>query len=142
MCTVLLLADPVYYLLDMVRGRYEYPELRDTAIALAKRYNPFAILIEDAWTGTALAQELKRAGLYPVHLIPVQHDKIGRMYGQTGKFERGFVHFPKDAPFMPELEKELLTFPQSKTDDIVDSISQALAFDQWGYDLTLSWVDD
>ncbi len=141
-CTVWLLADTVYYLLDMVRGRYEYPELRDTAIALAKRYNPFAILIEDASTGTALAQELKLAGLYPAHLIPIQHDKIGRMYVQTGKFERGFVYFPKDAPFMPELEKELLTFPQSKTDDIVDSISQALAFDQWGYDETLSCVDD
>lgn len=62
------------------------------------------------------------------------------MYVQQGKFEAGRVQFPKDAPFMPEVEKELLSFPQGKTDDIVDSISQALAFENWGYDSTLSWV--
>jgi predicted phage terminase large subunit-like protein len=139
-CTVWLLADKVYYLLDMVRGRFEYPQLRDTAIALAERYKPFAILIEDASTGTALAQELKQAGRYPVRLIPVHHDKIGRLYVQQGKFERGQVLFPKDQPFVSEVEKELLSFPQGKTDDIVDSISQALAFENWGYDSTLSWV--
>jgi predicted phage terminase large subunit-like protein len=139
-CTVWLLADKVYYLLDMVRGRYEYPELRDTAIALAERYKPFSILIEDASTGTALAQELKQAGLFPVRLIPVHHDKRGRLYVSQGKFERGQVQFPMGQPFMSEVEKELLSFPQGKTDDIVDSISQALAFDDWGYDDTLSWV--
>jgi phage terminase large subunit-like protein len=37
------------------------------------------------------------------------------------------VFFPKNAPFLPELEAELLTFPQGKTDDQVDSISQALS---------------
>ncbi|HEX5845376.1 MAG TPA: FAD-dependent oxidoreductase [Rhodoplanes sp.] len=31
--------------------------------------------------------------------------------------------FPKGAPFLPELEAELLAFPQGKTDDQVDSIS-------------------
>jgi predicted phage terminase large subunit-like protein len=139
-CTVWLMADKVYYLMDMVRGRFEYPQLRDTAIALAERYKPFAILIEDASTGTALAQELKQAGLYPVRLIPIHHDKIGRLYVQQGKFERGLVQFPIGQPFMSEVEKELLSFPQGKTDDIVDSISQALAFDDWGYDDTLSWV--
>jgi hypothetical protein len=35
--------------------------------------------------------------------------------------------FPKNAPFLPELEAELLTFPQGKTDDQVDSITQALS---------------
>ena len=140
--TVWLLADKVYYLLDMVRGRYEYWELRDIAKALADRYKPFAILIEDASTGTALAQELKREGRYPIRLIPIHHDKIGRVYVQQGKFEAGRVQFPKDAPFMPEVEKELLSFPQGKTDDIVDSISQALAFENWGYDSTLSWVSN
>lgn len=47
--------------------------------------------------------------------------------------------FPKGALFLPELEAELLTFPQGKTDDQVDSISQALSF-TLGYDTTMSWV--
>jgi predicted phage terminase large subunit-like protein len=139
-CTVWLLANSVYYLLDVIRERYEYPALRDAAIALAARYDPFAILIEDASTGAALAQELNAAGNYPVHLIPAHRDKIARMFIQTGKFARGAVQFPQGAPFLPELEKELLSFPQGRTDDIVDSISQALAFEEWGYDSTLSWV--
>ena len=45
------------------------------------------------------------------------------------------MHFPKGAAFLPGLEAELLTFPQSKTDDQVDSISQALAYKGSSYTL-------
>ena len=52
-----------------------------------------------------------------------------RAEAQEGaKFEAGRVYFPRNAPFLPELEAELLTFPQGKHDDQVDSITQALAF--------------
>jgi hypothetical protein len=40
---------------------------------------------------------------------------------------------------LPELEAELPAFPQGKTDDQVDSISQALSHKR-GYDSTMSWV--
>jgi hypothetical protein len=46
-CTTWLLVDEHFYLLDLTRGRYEYPQLRDTALALAERYKPSKILIED-----------------------------------------------------------------------------------------------
>ena len=59
-CTTWLLEDNYYYLLDLTRGRFEYPQLRDTAIALAQRFEPQTILIEDASTGISLAQELQR----------------------------------------------------------------------------------
>ena len=72
--------------------------------------------------------------------MPIERDKIGRLYVQQAKFEAGMVLFPRTAKFLAEVESELLTFPQAKTDDIVDSISQALAFKTWGYDTTLSWV--
>jgi predicted phage terminase large subunit-like protein len=138
-CTVWLIVGKVFYLLDLVRGRFEYPRLRDTAITLADRYKPYAILIEDASTGTALAQELKGLGRYPVRLVPIERDKIGRMYVQQGKFEAGLVQFPKDQPFMSVLLPELFSFPKGKHDDQVDSISQALAFKP-GYDSTYSWL--
>jgi phage terminase large subunit-like protein len=60
--------------------------------------------------------------------MPVRLNKVDRLFEQQGKFSSGRVHFPKDAPFLPELLKELLSFPQSKTTDQVDSISQALAY--------------
>lgn len=139
-CTAWMLADNHYYLLDMVRGRYEYPQLREMAILLANKWKPYRILIEDASTGIALAQELKRAGTYATRAVPVERDKIGRVYVQQHKFEAGLVLFPKNTPFMVDVEAELLTFPQGKTDDIVDSITQALAHNTSGYDSTMSWV--
>ena len=127
-CTTWLLHDKNYYLLDLVRGRFDYPTLRRTALALAERYDPHTILIEDASTGIALAQELKQIQHRVVKPIPVERDKVGRLFVEQQKFEAGLVHFPKGAAFLPGLEAEVLTFPQSKTDDQVDSITQALDF--------------
>jgi predicted phage terminase large subunit-like protein len=61
-------------------------------------------------------------------LIPVERDKTTRLYLQQAKFEAGQVFFPKNAPYLLELERELLSFPRGKNDDQVDSISQALAW--------------
>ena len=109
---------------------------------MRKRFKPHTILIEDASTGIALAQELREAGTYAVKPIAVERDKVGRLYVQQAKFEAGLVLFPKGASFLPALEAELLAFPQAKTDDQVDSISQALAYKSSGYDSTMSWVSD
>lgn len=128
-CTTWLLHDKHFYLLDLVRGRYEYPHLRSSALALAERYKPDSILIEDASTGIALAQELHRALHIPVNPVRAERDKEGRLYVHQAKFEAGLVHFPRGAAFLPELEAELLAFPQAKTDDQVDSISQALSYE-------------
>jgi predicted phage terminase large subunit-like protein len=139
-CTTWMLVGNCYYLIDLTRGRYEYPRLKEIAIALAQKHKPNYVLIEDASTGTALAQELKSAHFGgTVRLVPIERDKIGRVYVNQAKFEAGLVLFPKGAPFMPELEAELLAFPQGKTDDQVDSISQALSHKR-GYDSTMSWV--
>jgi predicted phage terminase large subunit-like protein len=139
-CTTWMLADNHYYLIDLTRGRYEYPRLKETAVALAQKHRPNCVLIEDASTGTALAQELKRVYFGgSVRLVPVERDKIGRLYVNQAKFEAGLVIFPKGARFLPELEAELLVFPQGKTDDQVDSITQALSH-RSGYDTTLRWV--
>lgn len=138
-CTTWMKVDKYFYLLDMTRGRYEYPRLREVAIALADRFKPNRIMIEDASTGTALTQELKKAGTYSVKAVPIEHDKVGRLYVQQAKFEAGLVLFPRGATFLGELEAELLTFPHARHDDIVDSISQALAYKP-AYDSTMSWV--
>ena len=94
-CTTWLLHDKHYYLMDLIRGRYEYPRLRDTAIALAERFQPDIILIEEASTGIALAQELRSNIRRTIKPIPVDRDKVGRLYVQQQKFEAGRVLFPK-----------------------------------------------
>lgn len=140
-CTTWLVVDKRdYYLLDLVRGRYQYPRLREIALALAAKYDPTAILIEDTSAGTALAQELQQLGRYRVRAVPVERDKQTRLYVQTAKLEAGLVHFPRNAPYLRELESELLSFPQGKFDDQVDSITQALAWKVSGYDTSMKWV--
>jgi predicted phage terminase large subunit-like protein len=139
-CTTWLVLEGNYYLLDLVRDRYEFPRLRDTATELARRFKPDQILIEDASTGIALAQELRKTGDFCVNPIKAAQDKIGRVYVQQGKFAAGRVWFPKGAPFLPTLKAELLSFPFGRTDDQVDSISQALAYDGTSFDTTYRWV--
>jgi phage terminase large subunit-like protein len=61
-CTTWLLDEKKYYLLNVYRERLNYPRLREAAIALAKQYEPTAVLIEDTSAGSALAQELVGMG--------------------------------------------------------------------------------
>ena len=124
-CTTWLFQDRLYYLLHVERGRYDYPELKKRAQALAQQYNPTKLLIEDTGTGSALVQEL-RLELSAIAVKPTA-DKIARMSAESAKFEAGLVYFPKHAPWLADLEAELFSFPGSRHDDQVDSISQALA---------------
>ena len=134
-CTTWLVQGRDYYLLDVVRQKLTYPALRDMAIALAERHKPRHILIEDAMTGSALADELKSKFLSAVERIKPEGDKQVRLYVQQTKFEQGHVWFPKQAPWLRVLLDELLSFPESRHSDQADSVSQALAFQGNGYNL-------
>jgi predicted phage terminase large subunit-like protein len=138
-CTTWLVHENKYYLVDALRGRFDYPTLKARVIAHAKVHKPYRILIEDTGVGTALVQELKGA-LFSAIPVKPEHDKVTRMSIQSGKFESGQVLFPKQASWLADLESELFAFPHGRHDDQVDSISQALAHGRSGYDSTFSWV--
>jgi predicted phage terminase large subunit-like protein len=125
-CTTWLFQDAQYYLLHVHRGRYDYPELKRRALLLAEQHRPTKILIEDTGTGTALAQELRRSGR-PAIAVKPEGDKVARMSVQSAKFEAGLVHLPAHASWLAEFEAELFAFPNSRHDDQIDSVSQALA---------------
>jgi phage terminase large subunit-like protein len=55
-------------------------------------------------------------------------DKIMRLRAETAKIEGGFVLFPMEAHWLETYLTELLTFPNSKFDDQVDSTVFALAW--------------
>jgi predicted phage terminase large subunit-like protein len=54
--------DKHYYLLDVVRARLNYPDLKRRVIAQAERHDPRVILIEDKASGTQLIQDLNSEG--------------------------------------------------------------------------------
>jgi predicted phage terminase large subunit-like protein len=134
-CVTLLYQNNKYYLLHVLRGRFNYPKLAELAISHARPYKPKMVLVEDAGIGAALSNELKKAGLSVVAVNPV-HDKRTRMSIQTPKFASGQVFFPTEAPWLADLEAELFAFPNSLHDDQVDSFSQALAHNisEYGWD--------
>ena len=78
-CTTWMLVDNRYYLLDLTRGRYDYPISRQPRSRWRKSTVHDA-LIEDASTGTALAQEFRDVYFDgAVRLVPIGRDKIGRL---------------------------------------------------------------
>jgi predicted phage terminase large subunit-like protein len=128
-CTTWLVVKSDYYLIDVFRGRLQYPELRRKIASLAARYGAETILIENAGPGMVLLQDLIRdlpVGMpYPLGQKP-EGSKADRMAAQSAKIENGHVHLPKQADWLDSFLLELLAFPNGKHDDQVDSVSQFL----------------
>jgi predicted phage terminase large subunit-like protein len=114
------------YLIDVLRRRMEYPELKRAVRAQYELYRPSVVLIEDKASGTQLIQELIADGLYAVTRYQPQSDKVMRMHAQTAMIENGFVHLPDAAPWLAPYLHEITTFPNGRHDDQVDSTAQML----------------
>jgi len=129
-CTTWRYTDGRYYLVDVLRKRMDYLALKQAVIDQSERFRPNRVLIEDKSSGTSLIQELKGRCRAPIegYLPPSGQDKIIRLHLQADLFEGGKVFVPRQAPWLEDYERELLTFPGSKYDDQVDSTSQALDF--------------
>lgn len=114
-----------WYLVDVWRGRVDYPALKMAVLNQAKKWRPKRVLVEDTGAGTSLVQELhgKVSGIVGVR---PEGDKVNRMAVASAKFEAGQVLLPERAAWLPDLEAELFVFPVSRHDDQCDSISQAL----------------
>jgi len=125
-CTTWTVArDKKWYLVDVWRGRVDYPGLKERVLSLAKTWRPSRILVEDVGAGTSLVQEMKYqlSGVIPV---TPKSDKVSRMAVASAKFEAGQALLPERAPWLADLEAELFVFPAARYDDQCDSISQAL----------------
>ena len=129
-CTTWGVTDEQYYLLDVLRRRMNYPELKRAVREQAERYNSHAILIEDKASGTQLIQELQNDGVYAVKSYdpPPGTDKILRLHAQTAEIENGRLILPRSACWLADYVHELTSFPGSKYDDQVDSTTQALDY--------------
>jgi predicted phage terminase large subunit-like protein len=125
--TVWGVTDFEYWLLDVVRQRLEYPDLKRTILEMARAHSCDHVLIEDRASGTQLIQELRREKLRVEAATPTD-DKRMRVWAQTAMMEQGKVHLPKEAPWLDDYLRELTGFPNLRYDDQVDSTTQVL---QW-----------
>jgi len=125
-CTSWGIKSKDLYLLDVLRRRMEYPELKRAVRAEYERLRPSVVLIEDKASGTQLIQELIAEGVHAVTRYQPQSDKVMRMHAQTATIENGFVHLPDTAPWLAADLHELTAFPKGRHDDQVDSTAQML----------------
>lgn len=127
---VLQIRGETVYVLDVVRDRLEYPDLRRKVIALHRQWRTacdgYSLLIEDKGSGMGLIQELRREHIHAIAIKP-EGDKAMRMSNQTGHIEAGAVWLPRRAAWLEEFRRELCAFPGGRYDDQVDAFSQALA---------------
>ncbi len=120
--------DGKYYLINMIRKKLSYPNLKNIIEKEINKYQPRFILIEDKASGQSLIQDLKLIGVTNIKAIKPSLDKITRFAAIVNLFESGKVMIPNKSGFNRAFTSELTNFPNSKNDDIVDSVSQFLNF--------------
>ncbi len=120
--------DVDFYLLDQVRGRFDFPEtLRQLKMVMVKWPQAYNKLIEDRANGSAIVQVMSKETPGIVAITP-EGGKVSRANAVCKFFEGGNVRFPESAEWLGDFESELLKFPRSKHDDQVDSMTQSLTW--------------
>lgn len=129
------------YLINMVRGKWEAPELEANFRAFIgdswqknqkqELGNLRAVLVEDKASGTGLLQTVGRNS--PLPLTPVQRstDKLTRAMDTAPQLKDGKVYLPEGASWIVEFVAEHSLFSADdshKHDDIVDNTMDAVSY--------------
>ena len=121
-------ADSRYYILDLVKEKFEYPELKRAVQQYAEKWNPQLVLVEDKASGQSILQELKRQTRLPLLPYKVDKDKIARANAVTPVHEAGLVFLPEQTPWVYDFVESLSSFPNGTHDDDVDSFTMCLDY--------------
>lgn len=121
-------------LLDAVKERLEFPELKQKAYEMYKEWSPDTLLVEKRAAGAPLIYELRKIGVPMSEYTPSKgSDKIARVNAIADLFASGMVWCP-ETRWADEVMEEMASFPYGDHDDLVDSSSQALLrFRQGGF---------
>ena len=124
------------YLLDQVRGRWDFPRSLEAVRELSFRWPDARVkLVEDKANGSAVIDTLRRElqGLVPVEPMG---GKVARAAAVSHQAEGGNVWLPARSiapdgtpvldPWVRDLVEECAAFPTGVNDDQVDAMTQAL----------------
>lgn len=124
--------DGKIYLLDLIRGKWEAPELQKRAIAFWRKCKTRHVdlfgqcrkmKVEDKSSGTGLVQTLK----LPPYNIPIEgierdKDKLTRVMDALPYIEARQVCVPEDAPFTNDFVTECEAFTADDSHDFDDQV--------------------
>ena len=127
-------SEPNLILLDAIKERLEFPELKRKALEQYTYWNPETVIIEAKASGLPLTYELRKMGIPVVNFTPSKgNDKHARVNAVAPLFESGQIWAP-DQKFAEEVVEECAAFPYGDNDDLVDSMTQAvMRFRQGGF---------
>jgi predicted phage terminase large subunit-like protein len=122
-------SGPNIMLMDVRKGRWDFPDLKRQAKEQYDYWQPDNVLIEAKATGTTLQQELRRMGIPVTMYSPggrrAGQDKVSRANSVAPILESGMV-WATDDDWAQDLIEECAAFPNGDNDDQVDSTTQAL----------------
>ena len=121
--------DNRLHLIDMVRGKFDAPELREQIIMFWEKWKkgingcvPYGFYIEDKSSGIGAIQEIRKT--YPLPIIPITRAryKDGNMIVKQDKFSRVMT-------IVPYIANGWVYLPNSEKDDISSVLlAEAAAF--------------
>jgi predicted phage terminase large subunit-like protein len=128
-------SGPQLILLDAIKDRFEFPELRRIAYQQYQYWQPETVLVEAKASGLPLTYELRKMGIPVINYTPSKgNDKHTRVNSVAPLFESGQIWAPTDKEFAQEVIEECAAFPYGDHDDLVDSMTQAvMRFRQGGF---------
>ncbi len=128
--------DGRIYLLDLLKGKWESPELRKRAIGFWSKANGRdtsqygylrKFIVEDKSSGTDLVQSLKLPPYnIPIYAIQRNKDKYVRVNDALPYIELGLCVVPEDAPFTIDFISECEAFTADDSHDFDDQIDAML----------------
>lgn len=115
-------------LLESIRQRMEYVELKDMAYREYKEWKMDCLIVEKKSSGTPLFQEMRRAGIPVSEFTPHRGtgDKTARLNSVADIVRSGLVWYPVGRRWADELVDEVAGFPSYGSDDRVDTTIMAL----------------
>ncbi len=129
-------AEDGIYLLDLIRGKWEAPELKQKTVDFWNKHKAMSGLgalrklkIEDKASGTGLIQDIKRNDLIPIEGIQRNIDKLTRVLDVVSYISAGRVFIPENAPYVNDFISECESFTADDShlhDDQIDPMCDAI----------------
>lgn len=122
---------PDLLVLDVLRNRWEGPDLPKIAARVYEAYRPAYLGVESVGFQMSTVQDMRRGAPLdrpprpplPIKAMLPQGDKVSRALTLAARMGGGHVYVPANAPWLAALESEMAQFPKGKHDDQVDVLS-------------------
>lgn len=117
------------WILDVLKGKFHPKQTIELMFSLYEKHHYLGIGIEDITFGKTLQYHLndemkqRKKWLPIIKLKPGERSKDARIMGLQPLYEAGKVFHCKDGRGIQYLEEELLRYPRSAHDDIIDALA-------------------